>query len=75
MTLSQMASGELRQITSAPGPSSGTRALTTALLVLAAAGGIAAGFIPKKEKAWRKAAIGTSVTALAGTALLFTFGS
>lgn len=73
MSLSQLASGELRQIS--PGPSSGTRAWTTALLVLAAAGGIAAGFIPKKQKTLRKAAITTSVTALAGTALLFTFGN
>lgn len=73
LSLSQLASSELRQITSAAAAPSKTRAWTTALLVLAAAGGIAAGFIPKKKKALRKAAIGTSVGALAGTAILFAF--
>lgn len=72
--LSAKASCALRQTAPPALPARKMVSWTTGLLVLAAAGGIAAGFIPKKEKTWRKAAIGTSVTALAGTAILFTFG-
>lgn len=68
--LSAAASCALRQSTP---PAQKVGSWTTGLLILAAAGGIAAGFIPKKEKTWRKAAIGTSVSALAGTAIIFTF--
>jgi hypothetical protein len=70
-----MASCALNQAAAPAGAPSPAKTVTwtTGLLVLAAASGIAAGLIPKKEKTWRKAAIGTSVTALAGTAILFTF--
>lgn len=66
--LSRAASHELGQIKlSSPGA-----ALYTALGVASAAG-IAAGVIPKKEKAWRKTAMGVSVVGLAAAALLFAF--
>lgn len=42
-------------------------------LGVASAAGIAAGVIPKKEKAWRKTAMGISVVGLAAAALLFAF--
>lgn len=74
--LSAAASCALRQSAAASAPLTPAKkaaSWTTGLLVLAAASGIAAGVIPKKEKAWRKAAIGTSVSALAGTAIVFTF--
>jgi hypothetical protein len=43
----------------------------TIALAGAAGAGIASGVIPKKEKAWRKAALGGSVLLLGVSAILF----
>lgn len=67
--LSERASRELSQISP-----KGMSAAVTIGLAMTAILGIAAGVIPKKEKTYRKVAIGGSVLSLAATGLLLTLG-